>query len=111
MTVERKDLQSTIRGDIRWMICANNDFFLSVPIDVADHGWRRNVGEKVFWPAGSIDEFRAVPPAETDFIPVREAEDINVIVVIGIDRNHYGAVQPAIIVDEIRARFPLAPKN
>src|SRR4051812_30766339 len=111
MTVERKDLKSTIRGDIRWMICANNDFFLSVPIDVANHGWSGNVGEKVFRPAGSIDEFHAVPPAETDFIPVREAEDINMIVVIGVDGNHDGAVQPAIIVDKIRARSPLAPKK
>ena len=63
-SIERKDVEITgrrIRGRI---VGADNNFFLPVAIDIANHRRRGQTRRKILWPARAIHELHAIPVSE-----------------------------------------------
>src|SRR5437868_13387224 len=93
------------------MIGTNDDLLLTIAVNVANDWWSRDIGIEILRPTGPAYQLGSIPPAEIDFVAVCEAEHVDMIVVIGIDRDHGGIVEPAVFVDKVRVRFPLTPED
>src|SRR5262249_31733695 len=110
-SVQGVDQQAARRRIDRWVVCADDDFFFAVTVDIADD-WRcRQERIRIRWPAGMVDEFDAVPISIGDLVRMVEAEDVDVVVVVGIDGNEGRGVEPAEIVRDVDVRKPASPEN
>ena len=109
--VERVDEEIPDGGADGRIVSADDNFLRAIAIHITHDGRRRDKGIKILGPTRPVHKFHAVPIAEGDFVRMIEAEDVNMVVVVGIDGDEAGAIEPAKIVCDVHMRQPATPQN